>query len=122
MRETLIRQGDLTRQQIEAESAEDAAERRDGDKTVGGACLVDRETGNQTVEANTRIVFFLFLRHCCLSHSDKRRRLPGVAPSHHPAGLHGQLVHRLRRQKIDEDGVCVCVCTCITLIGHADVY
>lgn len=59
MRETLICQRDLTRQQIEVESAEDAAERRDGDKTVGGACLVDTQTGNQTVEANTGIVFLI---------------------------------------------------------------
>lgn len=58
LRETLICQCDLTRQQIEAESAEDAAERRDGDKTVGGACLVDRETGNQMVKAYTGIVIF----------------------------------------------------------------
>lgn len=66
MRETLICQRDLTRQQIEAESAEDAAERRDGDKTIGGACLVDRETGNQTVEANTGIVFFNFISQTLL--------------------------------------------------------
>jgi len=37
--ETLIGQRDLAGQQVEAETAEDAAERRDGDETVGGARL-----------------------------------------------------------------------------------
>lgn len=37
--QTLIGQSNLTGQQVEAESTEDAAERRDGDETVGGTCL-----------------------------------------------------------------------------------
>lgn len=41
--QTLIGQSNLTGQQVEAESTEDAAERRDGDETVGGTCLKERE-------------------------------------------------------------------------------
>lgn len=41
--QTLIGQSNLTGQQIEAESTEDAAERWDGDETVGGTCLYERE-------------------------------------------------------------------------------
>lgn len=40
--QTLIGQSNLTGQQVEAESTEDAAERRDGDETVGGTCLKER--------------------------------------------------------------------------------
>lgn len=47
LRETLIGQSDLAGQQVEAEAAEDAAERRDGDEAVGGARLADRGTGSQ---------------------------------------------------------------------------
>lgn len=47
LRETLIGQGDLAGQQVEAEAAEDAAERRDGDEAVGGTSLADRGTGSQ---------------------------------------------------------------------------
>lgn len=43
LREALVGQGNLTGQQIEVEAAEDAAERRDGDETVGGTCLGDRK-------------------------------------------------------------------------------
>jgi len=40
--ETLVGQRNLTRQQVEVEAAEDAAERRYGDETVGSTRLEDR--------------------------------------------------------------------------------
>lgn len=43
--QTLIGQSNLTGQQVEAESTEDVAERRDGDETVGGTCLKERGRG-----------------------------------------------------------------------------
>ena len=40
------------------------------------------------------------------THPDKSRCFPGVTPSHHPAGLHRQLVHRLENNTLNsEDGV-----------------
>lgn len=42
--QTLVGQRHLTREQIEAETTEDAAERRDGDEAVGGTCLEERTT------------------------------------------------------------------------------
>lgn len=97
LREALIGQGHLTGQQVEAEAAEDAAERRDGDEAVGGARLVDRGTGSQDKRKSPR-QFPSPTEKKVQAHSDKRRRFPGVVSSHHPAGLHRQLVHRLREQ------------------------
>lgn len=54
LREALIGQGDLAGQQVEAEAAEDAAERRDGDEAVGGARLADRGTGSQDKRKSRR--------------------------------------------------------------------
>lgn len=47
MRETLIGQCHLAGQQVEAQAAEDAAQRRDGDEAVGGAGLADGGTRSQ---------------------------------------------------------------------------
>lgn len=62
---TLVRQRNLTRQQVEAETAEDAAERRDGDETVGGARLGESERQQRDrqlcSECNIRVSRNLFL-------------------------------------------------------------
>lgn len=47
LREALIGQGHLAGQQVEAEAAEDAAERRDGDEAVGSAGLEVRGAENE---------------------------------------------------------------------------
>lgn len=44
LRKTLIGQRNLTREQIKAETTENAAEGRDGDETVGSARLEERAT------------------------------------------------------------------------------
>lgn len=93
LRETLVRQRHLTREQVEAEAVEDAAERWGGDETVGGTRLEGRETEHQ--------IFFSLsplkpsVGDASLSHPDEGCRFSGVIASHHPAGFHRQLIHRL---------------------------
>lgn len=41
--ETLVGKSDLTREKIEAETAEDTAEGWDGDEAVGSTCLEERK-------------------------------------------------------------------------------
>lgn len=69
--ETLVGQCNLTGQQIEAETTEDAAKRRDGDETVGGTRLEERETeehgyGHRLLISESRRVWRLTLTNAAV--------------------------------------------------------
>lgn len=93
--ETLVGQRHLTRQKIEVETTEDAAERRDGDETVGSTRLQQRRDVEKLMNQQLWTEMCNRRLSVASTHSDKSGCFPGVTPSHHPPGLHGQLVHRL---------------------------